>query len=57
MVSIVATHHNRDNMVGDHPSVFSTGEATPQILCSVLGPPLQERHQGTEHVQTRATEL
>lgn len=35
MVSIVATHHNRDNMVGDHPSVFSTGEATPQILCSL----------------------
>jgi len=30
----------------DHPSVLSDGEAAPQVLCSVLGPLLQERHQG-----------
>ena len=27
-------------------SVFSTGEAATQVLCSVLGPSLQERNQG-----------
>ena len=27
-------------------AVLSTGEAAPQVLCSVLGPSLQERHQG-----------
>jgi len=26
--------------------VFSTEEVTPQELCSVLGPSLQERHKG-----------
>lgn len=26
--------------------VFSSGEAASQILCSVFGPLLQERHQG-----------
>ena len=28
----------------EHPSVLSCGEATSQVLCSVLGPTLQERH-------------
>jgi len=28
------------------PSVLSTGEATPWVLCSVLGTSLQERHWG-----------
>ena len=32
--------------VSDHPSVFLTGEDVPQVLCSVLGPSLQERHGG-----------
>ena len=32
----------------DHPPVLSSGETTPQVLCSVLGPLLQERHQGPE---------
>ena len=29
---------------GNHPPVFSTGEATYQVLRSVLGPSIQERH-------------
>jgi len=28
-------------------SVLSAGEAAPWVLCSVLGPSLQERHGGT----------
>jgi len=28
------------------PPVLSTGEATPRVLCPVLGPSLQERHRG-----------
>ena len=32
----------------DHPPVLSSGETTPQVLCSVLGPLLQERHQSPE---------
>ena len=28
------------------PSVSGTGEATSQVLCSVLGPSIQERHWG-----------
>lgn len=28
------------------PSVLGTNKATPQILCSVLGPHLQDRHEG-----------
>ena len=31
---------------GDRPSVLSFGEAAPRVLCSVLGPLLQERLQG-----------
>jgi len=31
---------------GDRPSVLRSGEAAPQVLCSVLGSSLQERHQG-----------
>ena len=27
---------------GDRPSVLGTGEAAPRVLCSVLGPSLQE---------------
>lgn len=29
-----------------YPPVLSTGEATPQVLCPVLGPSLQERDRG-----------
>lgn len=29
---------------GDHPSILSTGEATPRVLCSVLGSSVQERN-------------
>jgi len=29
---------------GDRATAFDTGEAAPQVLCSVLGPSLQERH-------------
>ena len=29
---------------GDRPSVLGAGEAAPQVLCSVLGPSLQERY-------------
>jgi len=29
---------------GDRPSVLCSGEAAPQVLCSVLGSSLQERH-------------
>ena len=35
-------NRSRDNCI----SVLSSGEAAPQVLCSVLGPSLQERHQG-----------
>ena len=31
---------------GDWPSVLSSDETTPGVLCSVLGPSLQERPQG-----------
>ena len=31
---------------GDRPSVLSSAEAAPRVLCSVLGPTLQERHCG-----------
>jgi len=30
---------------GDHPPVLGTVEAIPQVMCSVLGPSLQEGHQ------------
>ncbi len=30
----------------DHPAVLSADVAPPQVLCSVLGPSLQERHCG-----------
>ena len=30
----------------DAYAVLSTGETAPQVLCSVLGPSLQERYQG-----------
>ena len=30
----------------DRPPVLGTGEAAPRILCSVLGPSLQEGHRG-----------
>jgi len=39
------------------PSVVSSGEATTQELCSVLGPSLHERHWGLDHVQRKATKL
>jgi len=32
--------------LGTVPSELGTGEAAPQVLCSVLGPSLQERHRG-----------
>ena len=32
---------------GDRPSVLCSGEAAPQVLCSVLGSSLQEGHRGT----------
>ena len=41
----------------DCPPVLSTGEAAPQILCSVLGPSLQEDIEVLECVQRRATRL
>ena len=31
---------------GDHPTVLSSGKAAAQVLCSVLGPSLQERQGG-----------
>ena len=31
---------------GDGASVLSSGEAAPQVLCSVLSPSLEERHEG-----------
>ena len=41
--------------------VLGTGEATPRILCSVLGPSLQEGHGVVQRralsVQNRATKL
>lgn len=40
------------NSVGDH-SVLGPGEASPWILCSIMGPPLHERiHWGpSEHLE------
>ena len=39
---------NSPQQFGDHPSVFCTGDAVPQLLYSVLDPSLQERHQALE---------
>jgi len=41
----------------DCPSVLGSGEAAPQVLCSVLGPPLQERHQGPGACPEKEMEL
>ena len=35
-----------NNYGGDYPSVLATGKAAPQVLYSVLGSSLQERHRG-----------
>ena len=32
------------NRGGDQPTVLGTGEAAPGVLCSLLGPSLQEGH-------------
>ena len=29
---------------GDHPPVLGSGEAAPQVLCSALGPSVEEGH-------------
>jgi len=42
---------------GDRAPVLGTGEATPRVLCSALGPSLQEGIEGLEHVQRRAVRL
>ncbi|XP_014820685.1 PREDICTED: LOW QUALITY PROTEIN: uncharacterized protein LOC106902035 [Calidris pugnax] len=42
---------------GDCAPVLSTGEATPRVLCPVLGTSIQERSEVLERVQRRATEL
>ena len=36
-----------------HCKQFSTGEATPRVLCPVLGSSLQERHRPTEESSTK----
>ena len=38
---------------GDYPSVLSTGEAAPCVLCSVLGPSLQEITASLEAFKAR----
>lgn len=41
-------HQSQQDQGSDCHSVLATGDATPQILGSVLGPALQERHWGAE---------
>lgn len=41
----------------DHPPVLDTGEATTQILCSVLGSPLQEGHWGAAECSEQSLHL
>ena len=43
---ILACISSQQEQEGDCPSALSPGEAAPQVLCSVLGPSLQERHRG-----------
>ncbi|PKU38750.1 rna-directed dna polymerase from mobile element jockey-like [Limosa lapponica baueri] len=38
---------SRTTSAGDCPPVLSTGEATPGVLCPVLGTSIQGRYQGT----------
>ena len=47
-------------MGADRAPVLSTGEAAPRVLCSVLGPSLQEGHcsaEAKDDVQRRETKL
>jgi len=39
-------YYSQQKQGGDISSEFSAGEAAPRVLCSVLGPSLQERHGG-----------
>ena len=39
------------------PPVLDTGETVPQILCSVLGPSLQERHFGAGACPKKSSEV
>ena len=41
----------------DCPPVLSTGEAAPQVPCSVLGPSYKKGIREPEHIQRRAVKL
>lgn len=47
-VSWVCPHHTRTPVASWFGSILATGDATPQILRSVLDPVLQERYWGPE---------
>ena len=36
----------KNSIASDHLPVLSSAEATPSLLCAVLYPSLQKRHQG-----------
>ena len=38
------TYRSQQDQEDDCPPVLSSGEATPQVLCSILGPSLELRH-------------
>jgi len=41
---------------GDCAPVLGTGEAAPRVLCSVLGPSLQESHRGAGACPEKSSE-
>ncbi|GAB0203827.1 hypothetical protein GRJ2_002848300 [Grus japonensis] len=43
-LACIRKSNGQQDQGSDRPPVLGTGEAAPQVLCSVLGPSLQDRH-------------